>query len=198
MILKTWEEYGSDKYAGITGLDFYAGTERPIAGYFPAELKETYLLDLYVKGIHRGDSKQVMRTDIMKRYAPMEGFEGEKNFNPIYMLLQACDTLPVILINRNLCYVDYQKSDGMAINIWKQYVDSPRSFAKLRLLEMSLNRSTFLNNLRCNIHYVASCIIAADKNWLKNSPVKWRSILCFVPGWLLARYILWKNMRSKK
>lgn len=198
VILKTWEECGSDKYAGMTGLDFYADTDRPIGGYFPHGLKEAYLLDLYVKGIHRGDSKQVMRTDIMKRYAPMEGFEGEKNFNPIYMLLQACDTLPVLLINRNLCYVDYQKNDGMSSNIWKQYVDSPRSFAKLRLLEMSLYRSTFLNNLRCNIHYVASCIIAADNNWLKNSPVKWRSILCFVPGWLLAQYILWKNMRSKK
>lgn len=170
IILTTWKERGGDGYAGITGLDYYAGTDTPIGGFFPENLKEAYLLDLYIKGIHRGDSKQVMRTDLMKSLRPMEGFPGEKNFNPVYLLLQAGDDLPVLLGNRNLCYVEYQDEGSMSKSIWKQYLDSPRSFAKLRALEMSLKRSTFLNNLRLSVHYVAACVIAKDKKWLKSTP----------------------------
>lgn len=170
IIQKTWRERGSNRYAGITGLDFYANSDKPIGGFYPENMKEAYLLDLYIKGIHRGDSKQVMRTDIMKALPPMKGFLGEKNFNPIYLLLQASDDLPMILINKNLCFVEYQENDSMSKSIWRQYLDSPRSFAKLRIMEMGLKRSTFLNNLRLSIHYDAVCFIAKDKEMLKNSP----------------------------
>ena len=193
LIVKCWAEHGGERYAGITGLDFYSGTDRPIAGYFPQGLKECYLLDLYIRGIHRGDSKQVMRTDIVKRFAPMEGFPGEKNFNPIYMLLQAADESPMLLLNENLCFVDYGQSDSMSASIYRQYLDSPRSFAKQRLMEMGLKRSTLKNNVRLMIHYVASSIIAEDRDWLKKTPHKLLAIVCAAPGYVLYRYILRKN-----
>lgn len=195
IILKTWKEKGSERYAGITGLDFFADSHKPIGGFFPDKLKEAYLLDLYIKGIHRGDSKQVMRTDIMKSIPPMTGFPGEKNFNPIYLLLQACDDLPMIMINENLCFVEYQKSDSMSKSIWKQYNDSPRSFAKQRVMEMSLKRSTLFNNIRLSVHYVASCILARDKNWLKNTPSPFLALLCAAPGYFLYHLILWKTRK---
>ena len=194
LIVKSWAEHGGERYAGITGLDFYAGTDRPIAGYFPDGLKECHLLDLYIGGIHRGDSKQVMRTDIVTRFAPMEGFPGEKNFNPVYMLLQAADDLPMLLLNENLCFVDYAQSDSMSASIYRQYMDSPRSFAKQRLMEMGLKRSTFRNNVRLMIHYVASCIIARDKDWLRNTHHKLLAVVCAVPGYMLYRYIMYKNL----
>lgn len=185
IILQTWKERGSCRYSGITGLDFYAGTKTPIGGFFPKNLKEAFLLDLYIKGIHRGDSKQVMRTDIMKALPPMEGFPGEKNFNPIYLLLQACDRMPMILINENLCFVEYQSEDSMSKSIWKQYADSPHSFAKLRALEMSLNRSTFFNNLRLSVHYDAVSFIAKDKDMLKKTPKPFLAIAMAPLGFLL-------------
>lgn len=192
-----WSARPSDNYAGITGLDFYAGSNKPIAGFFPENLKEVFLLDLYTKGIHRGDSKQVMRTDIMKALPPMTGFPLEKNFNPIYLLLQACDNLPVILINKNLCFVEYQASDSMSKSIWHQYADSPRSFAKLRVMEMQLKRSNFLNNLRLSVHYTASCYLTRDKNWLKNTPYPSLALLCAIPGYLFYLLILWKTRKLK-
>lgn len=195
IIRKTWKEKGSERYAGITGLDFYAGTDKPIGGFFPEKLKEAFLLDLYIKNIHRGDSKQVMRTDIMKKLGPMHGFPGEKNFNPIYLLLQACDELPVILINENLCFVEYQQSDSMSKSIWRQYIDSPRSFAKQRAMEMGLKRSNFFNNLRLSVHYVASCLLAKDKNWLKNTPCPALALACALPGYIWYLFILWKTKR---
>lgn len=198
LIIKIWKERGEEKYAGIIGLDFYADSNRPIAGYFPENMKECYLLDLYIKGIHRGDSKQVMRTDLMKRVAPQIGFEGEKNFNPVYMLLQVCDERPLLVLNENLCFVEYQQSDSMSKAIFQQYIDSPRSFAKLRLLEMTLKRSTFKNNVRLMVHYITSSLIAKDKDWLKETHHKLLAFVCFVPGYLLYVYILYKSIRVVK
>ena len=193
LVVKTWRERGNEQYAGIIGLDFYADTKEPIAGKFPENLTECWFLDLSIKGIHCGDSKQVMRTDLMKQVTPQIGFEGEKNFNPVYMLLQVCDERPLIVLNENLCFVEYQQTDSMSKAIFRQYMDSPRSFSKLRVLEMTLKRSTPLYIVRQAIHYVSSCIIAKDSGWLKNTPYKLLTI-CMVPfGFIFYLYILFKN-----
>lgn len=189
IILRTWKEKGSGQFAGLIGLDCYMDTGNPIGGAFPNNMKECYLLELYTKRIHRGDTKQVMRTDLMKQVAPMVGFPEEKNFNPIYMLLQVCDDYPLIVVNEPLCLVEYQPNDSMSRNIWRQYLDSPRSFAKLRRLEMGLKRSTSWNRFRCAIHYVAECLISKDKDWLDNSPRKVLSLFCILPGLLLFAYL---------
>ena len=192
LILQTWNERGGEQYAGIIGLDFYADKKQPIGGYFPKDLNEVYLHDLYLYRIHLGDAKQVMRTDLMSHIAPQIGFPNEKDFNPIYMLLQACDTLPLLVINENLCWVDYQKT-GMAANIFKQYVRSPHSLIKMRKMEMNLQRNTFRNLLRLNIHYVSSCLIARNKHWLKDSPKPLLTLLMAPFGFILYLFILWKN-----
>ena len=190
-ILRCWREKGCDRYAGIMGLDF--DTEgNPLGGYFPEGLTETYFLDMYIKGIHKADSKEVMRTKLMKKVAPQEGFAGEKNFNPVYMLLQVCDDYPLIVLNENLCTVEYQQDDSMSRGIYRQYMNSPRSFAKLRLLEMKLKRNTPLHRLRAAIHYVSSCIIAKDNNWLSQASNKPLVLAAAPVGWVLSRYIKYK------
>lgn len=190
IIIRTWRERGGEEYAGLIGLDFRLDTMEPIGGRFPDSLKDCYFLDLYTRRIHRGDSKVVTRTDLMRSVAPQIGFEGEKYFNPVYMLLQVCDTRKLIVVNECLCIVDYQTGgDSMSEGIFRQYLDSPRSFAKQRLLEMTLRRSTFLNNLRSAIHYVSSCIIAGDRDWLRKSPRKVMTLVAAPAGWLLTKYI---------
>lgn len=190
IIIRTWRERGGEEYAGLIGLDFRLDTMEPIGGRFPDKLKDCYFLDLYTRRIHRGDSKVVTRTDLMKSVAPQIGFEGEKYFNPVYMLLQVFDTRKLIVVNECLCIVDYQTGgDSMSEGIFRQYLDSPRSFAKQRLLEMTLHRSTFLNNLRSAIHYVSSCIIAGDRDWLRKSPRKVMTLVAAPAGWLLTKYI---------
>lgn len=195
IILRTWEEKGSDRFAGILGLDVTMDDGTPIGGRFPDGLDECYLLDLYTRRIHRGDTKQVMRTDLMKKVAPMEGFPGEKNFNPIYMLLQVCDDYPLIVVNEPLCLVEYQEGDSMSRNIWHQYADSPRSFAKLRLLEMNLKHSSPWDRIRCAVHYIAECRIAQDKTWRHNLSPKGLCMITMIPGALLFYVIKWKNRK---
>lgn len=189
LIVTTWRKRGSERYGGILGLDFHADTLLPIGGWFPEGMMECFCLDLRTKHLHKGDTKQVMRTDLMKRVAPQVGFPGEKNFNPFYMIMQVCDDHPLLVINDNLCTVDYQEADSMSRGIFQQYADSPRSFAKTRLMEMRLKRNTVSNQFRLATHYVAECMLARDGRWLRNSPLKLLT-LCAAPfGALLFLYI---------
>lgn len=185
IIIQTWRDKGSAHFAGLIGLDCYLDSGSPIGGLFPKDMIECYYLDLLTKRIHRGDSKQVMRTDLMKTVSPMEGFPGEKNFNPVYLLLQVCDDYPLLVINQPLCLVDYQLGDSMSRNIWRQYMDSPRSFVKLRQLEMTLKRCSPLNRFRCATHYVAESLIAGTSGWLFRSPRKRTTLLAIPFGILL-------------
>lgn len=197
-IIDKWRKEGSDQYAGIIGFDVDSRTRRPIGGRFPENLRECFLLDLSTKRIHRGDSKPVMRTDLMHRVAPQVGFPGEKNFNPVYMLLQVCDEYPLLVLNENLCFVEYQERDSMSKNILRQYIDSPRSFAKMRILEMTLKHNTVWNRFRCAAHFVAECLIAKDKNWLSKTPLKTITILAFLPGCLLYAGLTYKRHLSPR
>jgi len=184
-ILRFWQKNGSERYAGLMGLDFRLDNT-PIGGLFPKDLLETWFLDLYTRKIHLGDTKPVLRTALMKQVAPMVGFPGEKNFNPVYMMMQVCDRYPLLLLNENLCFVDYQTdADSMSAGIWRQYVNSPRSFQKQRILEMQLVHNTWINRGRVTIHYVASSILARDRHWVQHSPHKLLTILMAPLGVLL-------------
>lgn len=193
LIVDHWKQFGCNKYAGIIGLDFYHNEGTPIGGYFPLGLKEVYLLDLYTNKIHFGDTKQVMRTDLMKKVAPMIGFPGEKNFNPIYLLLQVCDENPLLVLNENLCFVDYQENDSMSKAIYQQYRNSPKSLAKQRLLELTLKRNTLKNKFRVAMHYISSCIFSNNKKWLSQSPNKTLTIMAIPFGILLNLFIRYKS-----
>ena len=64
-ILKCWKEQGSEKYAGILGLDYNIATQELIGGKFPEGLNEVYFYDLTLKKLHGGDTKPVFRTALM-------------------------------------------------------------------------------------------------------------------------------------
>ena len=193
-IVRCWKEKGASEYAGIMGLDFDT-KGKPLGGFFPKDLNEAYFLDMYINNIHRADTKEVMRTDLMKQVAPQVGFEGEKNFNPVYMLLQVCDNYPLIVLNENLCIVEYQQDDSMSRGIYRQYINSPRSFAKLRLLEMDLKRNTLKHKFRSAVHYVSSCIIARDKRWFVQTTHK--ALVLIAAPFGLALSIMIKNKAQK-
>ncbi len=193
-IFELWHKKGNEKYCGIIGLDYNVIDKAPIGGLFPTSIDSLFFHELSLKKYHFGDTKQVMRTDLMRRVAPMIGFKDERNFNPIYMLIQVMDKYPVILLNDNLCWVEYQiGADSMSQGIFKQYINSPRSFAKMRKLEMCLEHNTAKDRFRSAIHYVSSCLISKDKNWLKDSPKKFQTLLAAPLGLVLYFYIIFKS-----
>ena len=157
-------------FCGLVGLDFNVKNNKPIGGLFPANKRYAFFEELN----HGGDSKQVLRTDLMKLIAPQVGFEGEKDFNPYYMIMAVCDQYPILIANENLCWVEYQtESDSMSAGIWKQYVRSPRSYARYRIRQLQMKHGlTFKRRIELCIHYVSSCILSRDIKWLRNSPSK--------------------------
>lgn len=191
-IVRLWMDRPMGKdYAGIEGLDFNVVDGKPIGGFFPKQTTEAYHVEIG----HVGDTKQVMRTALMKDVAPQIGFQGEKDFNPFYMLSQVMDKYPALILNDNLCWVEYQiGADSMSQGIWKQYVRSPRSYAKYRINQMTLRHgNTWKRRFQLCVHYVSSCILSKDGEWLNNTPLKGLTLLAAPWGLMLALYIIWKN-----
>ena len=135
-ILNFWEQNGSNKYAGIVGLDY--DLDGHVIGDPLPERKSINLIDLLVGRypIQNGDRTNVVRTELYKKYAPMKVFPGEKNFNPHYMHLQISREYDFLVMNENLRFVEYQPG-GMSNSILKQYKNSPNSFAEIRKLYLS-------------------------------------------------------------
>lgn len=196
LIVKKWNTYSpseKNKYCGIVGLDFDVRTQMPIGGFFKDGIKEGWAMDTQ----HVGDVKYALRTDLMKLVAPQIGFEGERDYNPHYMQIKVLDQLPVLIMNENLCWVEYQiGGDSMSQGIWKQYVRSPRCYARYRINQMTLTHGNPLKNkFRLCVHYVSSCILSKDKDWLRNSPLKVMTLLAAPLGVLLTFVVKYKNRK---
>lgn len=197
IIISKWKNYNANcstnfiDLCGIVGLDYNVVTKKPIGGFFREDNKICYWEDLH----HTGDSKHVMQTDLMRRVAPQVGFQGERDFNPYYMLMQVCNEHQVLVVNVNFCWVEYQTTgDSMSAGIWKQYVRSPRSYAKYRIMQMQMKHGIdFKRKIMLSIHYVSSCILSKDSDWLRNSPNK-LTTLCVAPLGLIFTWVVkYKN-----
>lgn len=188
-ILTFWEKKGSDKVAGIVGLDF--DLEGNIVGDPLPDQETVNLIDLLVGKypIVNGDRTNVIRTELYKKYAPMKVFPGEKNFNPHYMHLQISQEFDFLVLNENLRFVEYQP-DGMTKSMLRQYRNSPNSFAEIRKLYLSFRGTSLKFRLRHSVHLVSSCILLGDI-WraVKDSPHKAEAIIAIPFGWMLSVYI---------
>ncbi len=193
IILDFWNKNGSDEYAGITGLDFDANTKENIGGIYP-EQKSINLIDVLMGRYPDswGDKKHVVRTELYKKYAPMKAYDGEKNFNPHCLHLMISQEKDFLILNENLCFVDYQP-DGMTNNMLWQYYNSPNSFADIRLLYLSFPNSPLKFRIKHSIHYCSSCILAKRKGYIKRSPNSFLAFICTPFGFMLSRYIKHKN-----
>lgn len=189
-ILDFWKSNGSDRYAGIVGLDCKENGE--ILGDAFPDQKAINLIDLLFGKypIRNGDRKNVVRTELYRAVAPMKEFPGEKDFNPHFMHLKISLDYDFLVMNEKLCVVDYQP-DGMSHTIFKQYLRSPKSFREMRLLDMSLPGAPMKFLIKKTIHYVASCILAKEP-CLSASPKKGLTILLWPFGLLMVLYLKMK------
>lgn len=191
-ILNHWKKYGSDEVAGIVGLDYYMN-DKVIGDKLPNQ-RTVNLIDLLVGkfNIINGDRTIVIRTEIYKKYSPLIGFKGEKNFNPHYIHLNISKDYDFLVLNENLRYVEYQEN-GMTANIFKQYYNSPNSFKKTRELYLSFKDTPFNFKLKNSIHYVSSCILSRNlKDIFKNQCGFIYMISSIIPGLLLTLIVLYK------
>nr|WP_087189339.1 glycosyltransferase family 2 protein [Flavonifractor sp. An52]OUN79905.1 glycosyltransferase [Flavonifractor sp. An52] len=188
-ILQKWEEVKNQGYAGIVGLDADMNSGEIIGTDFGVDQNDTTLAGFYMRG-GRGDKKLVYRTDIINQYPPYPVFEGEKYVALAYKYRLIDQSYKLAVLNEVLCNVEYQK-DGSSMNMFSQYVKSPRGFAFWRKVCMQYPESKKRMLMDC-VHYCSSSMIAGNKQYIKESPQKLLTLLCTVPGIVLTMYIRWK------
>ena len=184
-ILSEWQKVKDSGAAGMIGLDLDLNGIL-IGKPLPEETLINAATLLCVPGM--GDKKYVVRNDLLRTVAPMPVYPGEKNFNPHLLIIKLSKQYLFHPVNSCFCLVEYQP-DGMTANIWKQYVNSPRSFAELRRAIMEVPGLTRQYQLKNIIHYCSSSQIAGNRAYIKESPRKVLTILCTPAGWILTGYI---------
>lgn len=189
-ILKFWDEHKAEDIAGFIGLDI-----RPDGSIIGGMLPDMKTVDpLWLTELDAGDRKYVIRNDCYREVYPMPVFAGEKNFNPHYLVLKLCKDYRFLVLNKPLCVVNYQP-DGMSANIFRQYVNSPRSFAELRRVIMDNPNVSFPYLVKTTIHYVSSSILSRNKHFVRESPRKLLTVLMIPFGLLLTGYIKKKTAK---
>lgn len=183
LIAAKWKKEGGKAYAGIVAQN--RTPNREVLGNPLPELPSAHLIDLYCRHHCRSDLKMVYRTDLLKSEGPIPAFGSEKHMNPYYLFLKIDKKLPMLIMNRAICVVNYQ-SDGMSTDIFRQYVESARSFAELRLMMISMERASTWYKLKNSVHLVSSALLANQCSLIWRSPHKGLSGLALLPGFLLA------------
>ena len=195
-IVSFWKKNGSDKVAGIIGLD--ATKEGKVIGTsFPEKMDRTTLMGFYRKG-GIGDKKLVYRTSVVKKYPPYPLFEGEKYVGLSYLYMLIDQDYELLTLNYPLVIVEYQQ-DGSSINMFRQYWKHPQGFAFLRREYMPYAIG-LKERMRVCIHYVSSSIILRDTRFLRKSPLKLMTVLAIIPGfilYLIIRYNVKKDIKYK-
>ncbi|NMH88339.1 glycosyltransferase family 2 protein [Flavivirga algicola] len=186
-ILTLWEKHGSERYAGIIGLDI--DRQGNIIGTpFPENLKECKYYQLKSKYNVVGDKKFVYRTEVIKKYPDYPIFEGER-FVPLgykYMLIDQDYWL--LCFNEVFCDVEYME-DGSSLNIFNQYKKHPRGFAHERKQRMKYSY-TLKEKFKNAIHYVSSSIMVNNWKFISDSPKKVLTIIAIPFGIVLYFYIM--------
>lgn len=186
-IVTFWKQHGSEKVAGIIGLD--ADFEGNIIGSQFTE-KETTLTGFYARG-GKGDKKLVYRTDVITRYPEYPLFPGEKYVSLGYKCELIDQDYTLLTINEILVNVEY-RPDGSSMNMFRQYIKNPQGFAFIRKSSMQL-APTAKRRFMEAIHYVSSSLILKNKRFLQESPKKLLT-LCAVPfGIVLYLYIRYQT-----
>ncbi len=194
-VLSFWDKNGSDKYAGIVGLDFYTNGQ-VIGDPLPSQ-KAVNLIDLFIGkyDLVNGDRTNVVRTELYRKFAPMRSFGNEKFFNPHYMHLQISLEYDFLVLNENIRFVEYQPN-GMTNSMLKQYRNSPHSFAEIRKLYLSFSGTSFKFRMRHSIHLVSSCSLYGNAfKAVKESPRKLEAVLALPFGIALSMYIRIKTAK---
>jgi glycosyltransferase involved in cell wall biosynthesis len=185
-IVEYWNANGSNKNAGLIGLD--ATPEGQVIGTrIPEQLKETTLTDLYAKYKVKGDKKLVYRSELTKKTPPYPIFKGEKYCPLSYKYILIDQECPLLVMNEVLCHVEYLE-DGSSMNMIHQYRKNPNGFAFFRKEAMKY-APTMKGKFRECIHYVSSSLMIKNNRFLIESPNKIFTVLAIPFGVSLYLFI---------
>lgn len=193
-IITFWKRNGSNRYAGLIGLD-QTEDGKIIGTKFPEDMNSTTLYRFYARG-GKGDKKLVYRTEVIRQYPEYPLFEGERYVGLIYKYLLVDQDYELLVLNKPLVTVEYQE-DGSSRNIYKQYWNNPKGFSFLRKVEMKFIPNWKRKFVSC-IHYVSSSLRCGNRCFIKESPLPILTILAIPLGYALYKYTEYKIKSEQK
>ena len=131
----------------------------------------------------------IYRTEVIKKYPPYPLFEDERYVGLAYLYNMIDVDYQLLVSNHVYVIVEYQ-DDGSSRSMWKQYWKNPKGFAFLRKFDMMQTKS-WKRKIQNNIHYVSHSIRSKNRYFLVESPMKWLTLVCIIPGIIL--YCVNKN-----
>ena len=194
MIVSFWKVRGSNQYAGMVGLDKSINGEL-ISVPFPKTMPSTTLVD-YEQTIGYGDTKMVLRTDVVRQYPEYPRFDGERYFSLGYLYLLIDQDYQLLTLNVPLVIVDY-KTDGSSMGMWKQYWNNPRGFLFLRKEHIRLYKR-MRYRIKESIHYYSHCFRIGDISNFYDSQLPIWTVFALPFGlflYLLTKYKVYRGDR---
>ncbi|HEX8269207.1 MAG TPA: glycosyltransferase family A protein [Flavobacterium sp.] len=193
-IVGLWNEHGSDRYAGIIGLDEFANNGKIVGNKFPDDLQECLYSELKPKYGVWGDKKIIFRTDVVRQLAPYPVFPAER-FVPLYYPIVVDQQYKLLVFNEVFCIVDYQ-TDGSTLNIYDQYFRHPKGFSYSRTIEMQ-NLPTFIMRFKSAMHYIATSVISRNWSFVGQSPKPFLTLLALPFGLMLYFFLLTRKNKKR-
>lgn len=184
IIVDFWKKNGSDKFAGIVGLNLT--TDGNILGKPLPKKRHMKVYDYYNRLGGSGDKKMVYRPEVIRPYKSPE-FENEKLFPTCYKYFMVDLKYDMLILNQPLCVVEYMP-DGFTNNILKSYKKNLNSYIYYRQFILNYPNATFMHKYRFAIHYVAECLLA-KKRVIRDTSKKGIVFLAFPLGVLLYFYL---------
>jgi glycosyltransferase involved in cell wall biosynthesis len=193
IILEKWKIIRKmDNISGLVGLDVFK--DGSIVGTkFPEKVSFAKFSNFQKLKI-KGDKKFVFKTSVINSYPNYPCISNEKFPAPGYLYRLIDKDYDLFLINEILCVVEYL-NDGISKNKFKQYAQSPNSFAFYRLERMRLT-DNFLERFVNAAHFVNSCIHAKKKIFSSN-PYFFTTLLSLPLGIFLYIYFNKTNKKGK-
>ena len=134
------------------------------------------------------ESAIVIRTEILKTKVPFEKFRDEKFLPESWLYLDLCKDGKFLAQNDGFYVSEYQ-ADGLTKNLWKHWKNNYYGVsAILKKKYIVTKKYGFIlkeyTQFKVILNINALCM-AADKNIFVVTPSKVKSILFFIPSWIL-------------
>ena len=184
--LDYWDKYKNNNK--ICGMTFLKKIENPMYKDIKFEECISNMIDFKYNKKILADMCEVMRTDILKEY-PYPVFKNEKFLSEVIVTGEIAKKYDTAYIPIEIYYAKYLE-DGLSQNWMKLVVNNPLGARANNLLFMSKEFNFIIRLKNCIMFDIFSII--AKKSIIKETKMKFYSIIFFIPSYFVAKYLIKK------
>lgn len=178
-IVDFWNIYKAEKYAGIISLRGKTETESLTGSYMSEGVKHCKYRALYEEYGFVGDSNQIYRTDVIRKY-PYQLFPNERFIAETAQFLQIDECYDMLLLNDISVICEYRE-DGYSMSVRKLLKNNPLGYRYIKDLNYRHSK-TLKGKISEMIKYCCASLMCHDGKGYKLAANKFMYLLCFIPG----------------